>query len=220
MNTITLSVSSLNMTEQAKHDVYSLLTRYGITLIHVIGSPGSGKTTFIHALLGQNVEKTKTAVITANSLSSIDGERIDQIGVQALHIFTPEAAILDAGMLLAAIDKLALHDIKWLFVENIGTLLIPDNYSISATFTVLVFSVAEGTDKPFKYSAAFKHADTIFFNKTDLLPFTNFNLRESSKHIYKLNPSALLLNGSATRPSTMEHVWDHLQKKISEKTSR
>ncbi len=217
MNTITLQASSSDMIEQAQSDINSLLTQYGLNLIHIIGSPGSGKTAFIKALLEQNFDKNSTAVITASPFASIDAELFDQTGIQTVHVLTPETAILDAGMLFTALNKLELHTIKWIFVENVGSLLLPDNYSMSASLTVLVFSVAEGTNKPLKYSAAFKHADTVFVNKIDLLPFTNFDLKKCSKHIYTLNPSVLMLNGSATRSSTMESVWEHLQRKINEK---
>lgn len=209
--------TAFSMQQGALEEVSSKLAQHGTKLISITGSAGSGKTTFIQAVLEHCPDPSAIAVITADPCSNIDGERIARHGAQVVQLVAPEASVLDGGMLVSALNELDLTGIAWLFVENLGTLIFPNDYFLEEQLSILVFSVAEGTDKPAKYPNAFKAADIIFINKIDLIPFTDFDLKHCTKHITAINPSALLLNGSTKRLSTMESIWDHIKRKLETK---
>ena len=63
-----------------------------------------------------------------------------------------------------------------LFIENVGNLVCPALFDLGEAAKVVVISVTEGDDKPLKYPHMFAAADLVVINKTDLLPYVDFDL--------------------------------------------
>lgn len=55
---------------------------------------------------------------------------------------------------------------------------------------MLIVSVADGSDKPYKYPLAFEKADIILLNKTDLMPYLDFDEDFFMKGLRHLNKQA------------------------------
>ena len=60
---------------------------------------------------------------------------------------------------------------------------------------MVVASVPEGHDKPYKYTSMFEAADVIVLNKVDLMPYIEFNKELFYKGISALNPKARVHRG-------------------------
>ena len=76
---------------------------------------------------------------------------------------------LDAPMIRAALPQLPLAEIDLLFIENVGNLVCPAEFELGADLAVVVASVPEGHDKPYKYPGMFAAADAVLLNKADVL---------------------------------------------------
>ena len=77
-----------------------------------------------------------------------------------------------------------------LFIENIGNLVCPAEFVIGEDIKILVCSVPEGSDKPYKYPVVFQNAAAVILNKTDLLPYIDFDTRFFNTGVKALNPDA------------------------------
>ncbi len=64
-------------------------------------------------------------------------------------------------------------------------------------FKVVLLSVTEGTDKPFKYPAIFRKAAVTVITKADLLPYVAFDVNTVQQQIRALNPQARVMVTSA-----------------------
>jgi len=62
-----------------------------------------------------------------------------------------------------------LPDIDLLLIENVGNLVLPGGIQYREDLKVLIASVPEGDDKPYKYPLMFNTVDAIVLNKIDLL---------------------------------------------------
>jgi hydrogenase nickel incorporation protein HypB len=154
-----------------------ILAKNNIRMYNLIGSPGAGKTSVLENLLPL-LEKNnlKTAVIEGDCTTTRDAERIAAVSVPVVQINTGSACHLDANLIYKALDDLDLSQIDILFVENVGNMICPVGFNIGEDSKVAVISTAEGDDKPLKYPVLFKESDFVILTKTDLVPYTNFDM--------------------------------------------
>ena len=165
--------------------------RRGIFAVNVLGAPGVGKTTSLLNLIEQLGSKN-VSVIEGDIESDIDTRKLDEHGVSAQQINTQGACHLDAWVIEQAADSLKLADGSWLFVENVGNLVCPAEFNIGEHLKLLIVTVTEGSDKPYKYPLAFEKADLILLNKCDLIPYVDFDLDFFTKGLRAVNPQAPL----------------------------
>jgi hydrogenase nickel incorporation protein HypB len=93
---------------------------------------------------------------------------------------------------------LPLPDIELLFIENVGNLICPASFSLGSHKKVVISSVPEGDDKPFKYPLMFHIADAVLINKIDLLPYLKFDVEAFSQAIKGINERVEILPISCT----------------------
>ena len=70
-------------------------------------------------------------------------------------------------MIRSALADLPLAEIDLLFIENVGNLVCPANFTLGTHLNVVVASVPEGHDKPYKYPGMFAAAHAVVLNKAD-----------------------------------------------------
>ena len=100
-------------------------------------------------------------------------------------------------MVQRAIEALDPETGSLLFIENVGNLVCPALFDIGEQAKVVIISVTEGHDKPLKYPHMFAAADLVIVNKTDLLPYVDFDLERFSGYARRLNPDVEILPLSA-----------------------
>jgi hydrogenase nickel incorporation protein HypB len=180
--------------------------------INIMSSPGSGKTTLLEASLKILKKKYKIAVIEGDVSTSKDALRIKKCGVFAYQIKTENyggGCHLDAKMIKEALNKIAKKDdYDFFIVENVGNLICPADFNLGEDKKAVVLSVTEGADKPLKYPLMFKIADVLVLNKTDLLPYVDFNLKSFEKNVKRINNKLKIIKLSA---KTGEHVNEWIE---------
>jgi hydrogenase nickel incorporation protein HypB len=181
-----------------------------VLALNVLSSPGSGKTTLLCKLierLQQSAPALALAVIEGDQQTSRDADRIRALGVPAQQINTGKGCHLDAEMVGAAFEQLALHASAAggvLFIENVGNLVCPALWDLGEHAKVVVISVTEGDDKPLKYPDMFAAAGLLVVSKIDLLPHVSFDVGACVAYARRLNPALEVLEVSATRGDGME----------------
>jgi hydrogenase nickel incorporation protein HypB len=106
----------------------------------------------------------------------------------AVQINSGGSCHLDAVMIESALDQLPLETIDLVIVENIGNLICPAAFNLGTHSNVLIASVPEGDDKPYKYPNIYRGLDVLIINKIDLLPYLDFDMEYFRQGVEMLNP--------------------------------
>ncbi|MEW6365473.1 MAG: hydrogenase nickel incorporation protein HypB [Acidobacteriota bacterium] len=167
-------------------------------VVNLISSPGSGKTTLLEATVRAMSSRFSIGVIEGDIATERDAMRLRALGVPAYQILTGGACHLDARQIRKAMQEARFPtNLDFLFIENVGNLICPTSYDLGEDFKVVVLSVTEGEDKPFKYPAIFSRASVCVLSKVDLLPHVSFDLDAVRGQVASLHPCGRLLLTSA-----------------------
>ena len=169
------------------------LERRGIRAVNLMSSPGSGKTSLLERTIAETSGRREVCVIEGDQETAADAERIARAGARAVQVNTGAGCHLDASMVERALGSLDPGDGSLLFVENVGNLVCPALFDVGEHRRVVVVSVTEGDDKPLKYPHMFAAADLVVVNKTDLLPYVDFDLDVVTKNARAVNPGVDVL---------------------------
>jgi hydrogenase nickel incorporation protein HypB len=182
----------LNANDQVAAGNRSLLATRGVTAVNIMASPGAGKTSVIAATADRLPTDLRPGVIEGDLASSIDTDALLARGIPAVQINTGGNCHLDAPMIRSALPRLPLDEIGVLFIENVGNLVCPAEFDLGAALAVVIGSVPEGHDKPYKYPGMFAAADAVLLNKADLLAYFDFDLDYFRRGLAMVNPDAPL----------------------------
>ncbi|MDR1742140.1 MAG: hydrogenase nickel incorporation protein HypB [Synergistaceae bacterium] len=192
MAVITLRQSVMAEDEKYAARIRQAMSERGTLLINVIGSPGCGKTTLLEETRERNKGAFSFGVVEGDLETSRDAERLAQRGIPAVQINTKGACHLEAHVVEKALASLP-DRLDVIFIENVGNLVCPAEFDLGEDFKVAVSSVPEGEDKPIKYPSLFAQAEAVLLTKTDLLPYTRFDVDAFTRDVRTLNPSAPLI---------------------------
>ena len=196
----------LKANDQVAGENRALFEEAGVRVVNVMASPGAGKTSTILATVDRLPPSIRPAVIEGDVASSIDADRIAQRGVPVVQINTGGNCHLDAPMVRSALPHLDLAAAELLFIENVGNLICPANYRLGSHLDLVVGSVPEGHDKPFKYPGMFTGADVVVLNKDDLAEVFEFRHDEYERGIRMVNPEVPIFRIS-TRTGQGVDAW-------------
>lgn len=158
-----------------------------IFVLNFLSSPGSGKTSLLETIIPAIQQRYPVAVIEGDQQTTNDAERIQALGVPVIQINTGSGCHLDALMVNRAVKQLDLEDNSLLCIENVGNLVCPALFDLGEALKVVIISVTEGDDKPLKYPTMFHEADLCILNKTDLLPYVEFDARKCRENALRVN---------------------------------
>ncbi len=195
------------------------LDKHGILTINVMSSPGAGKTSLILQTISNLKQKTRIAVIEGDIASSLDADKVHKQGVEVVQINTAGGCHLDANMTESALNNLPLGDIDLLLIENVGNLVCPAEFALGEHKRVMLLSLPEGDDKPYKYPLMFTEADVVLINKIDLLPYLEFNISAFHKAVSGLNPKVKIFQVSCKTGEGLEDWFLWLQDEIKKMKS-
>ena len=201
----------LNANDRIAQQNFTRLEAAGVFSINILASPGAGKTSLIEQTLPRLKDKVRVAAIDGDIATSIDSDRAAAAGaLAAIQINTGGDCHLDAVMLHGALDQLELPQFDLLIVENVGNLVCPANFKLGTHKTVLVASIPEGDDKPYKYPGTYRGVDVLIINKVDLLPYVKFNMEYFERGVQVLNPTVKTFRTSCTTGEGLEEWVDWL----------
>jgi hydrogenase nickel incorporation protein HypB len=190
----------------------SFFEEQGILCLNLVSAPGSGKTTLLERTISERGKNGEVYVIEGDQQSMNDAERIKKTGVPVVQINTGAGCHLDARMVHSAIKRLELSKNSVLFVENVGNLVCPALFDLGETKRVVVMSVTEGEDKPEKYPYMFASSHLCIINKTDLLPYVDFNVEKAMEYARRSNPDLEILLVSAKTGEGMQQWYEWIDK--------
>jgi len=173
--------------------------QHNIFTLNLVSSPGAGKTTLLVETIKALKDRVPIAVIEGDQQTEHDADRIRATGVPALQINTGRACHLDAHGIGHAITELGVRANSLLAIENVGNLVCPSSFDLGEAHKIVVLSVTEGDDKPLKYPDMFHAADLMIINKTDLLPYVDFDVDRCVNYARQVNPGIQIIQLSATK---------------------
>jgi len=157
--------------------------------INIMASPGAGKTSLIKRTITGLGQLYRIGAVDGDIATTIDADQIAALGVPAVQINTGGACHLDAVMLNKALPQLQLDHLDLVIVENVGNLICPASFALGTHRSVLIASVPEGDDKPYKYPVAYRGVDVVVLNKIDVLEAFDFDIEYFRRGVDVLNPT-------------------------------
>ena len=169
------------------------LKEKGVFLLNLMSSPGAGKTTSLRQTIERLKDRYRIGVMEADIDSDVDAKKIAETGVESIQLHTGGMCHLDAGMTKQGLDELGGRDIELAILENVGNLVCPAEFDTGAVKNAMILSVPEGDDKPLKYPLMFSICDVVLINKTDVLPYFDFDMDKCREYVAKRNPDAKVI---------------------------
>jgi hydrogenase nickel incorporation protein HypB len=192
----------------------------GLLSLNLFASPGAGKTSLIERTVRALSPELRLAVIDGDLATRLDADRAAAAGAEAVQINTGGECHLDAAMLRDGLTQLSLEALDLLIVENVGNLVCPAHFRLGTHRTVLVASVPEGDDKPYKYPASYRGVDALVLNKIDLLPYVPFRLDHFWRGARALNPGAVRFDLSCLTGAGLEAWLEWLRGQVRDFRAR
>jgi len=195
-----------------------LFTANGVFVLNVMSSPGSGKTTILEKSL--SLIGIRSAVIVGDICTTNDADRLARSGAPVVQVNTDEFGgdcHLAAHVIENAAREIDLADIDLLIVENVGNLVCPAEFDIGEDARVVVLSVAEGEDKPVKYPLMFRECQATLLNKTDLLPYLDYDVEKACGYIHQVHPGMPIFRMSAKTGEGLDPWLEWLREQVKRK---
>lgn len=190
-----------------------------IFVINMVSSPGSGKTSLLENTINRLKDEIRFSVIEGDQQSMNDANRISATGAPVIQINTGNGCHLDAEMINKAVKQLNVVEDTCLVIENVGNLVCPALFNLGEAVRVVVISVTEGEDKPLKYPGMFYSSDICIINKTDLLPYVDFNVEKAREYALQINHHLKFFEVSAKTGEGMDSWYDWLRANAMKKPS-
>ncbi len=211
---LTIKEDILGANDEKARKNRELLDKHKTIMINIMSSPGAGKTSLIMQTISRFKQKTRIGVIEGDIASTIDADKVSKEGIPVVQINTAGACHLDANMIKGGLDNLALDQIDLVIIENVGNLVCPAEFATGSHKKVMLLSVPEGDDKPYKYPLMFSEVDVVLVNKIDVLPYFDFNIDTFSKAVKGLNPSVKIFPISAKTGEGLQSWFSWLEETI------
>ena len=191
------------------------LASRGTFLLNVMSSPGSGKTTTLLRTLERLKDEFAIGVMEADIDSDVDAHSMARAGVRTIQLHTGGMCHLDASMCAQGLEELDIDGLDLVILENVGNLVCPAEFDTGATSSVMILSVPEGHDKPLKYPLMFTVCDALIVNKTDLLPYCDFDLDAVTRYAKERNPHISIFPISAKTGEGVDAWCDWLRERVT-----
>jgi hydrogenase nickel incorporation protein HypB len=205
--------------QQRAKENRSMFDRMNSLVINIIASPGAGKTSVIKNIVRHFKSRHQILVIEGDIKGQIDSQSISKLGVDVIQINTATECHLDAFMTAQVLPQIKKrYDL--ILVENVGNLVCPAEFDIGEDYKLAILSTPEGDDKPMKYPLLFHLAKVVVINKSDLLPYLDFDPQVAKKGIRRENPKAIIFEVSAKTGNGFEEFLRHLEKEINAKKKK
>lgn len=179
---------------------------HGIHVINIMASPGAGKTSLILETVKRLKDEIRIAAIEGDLASTVDTDKVMASGVPAVQINTGGGCHLDANQVAASLSELPMDDLDLVFIENVGNLVCPAGFALGEHTRLVISSVPEGDDKPYKYPKMFANVDALVINKIDLIPYLPFDIEAYTALVRGINPEIEVFAVSCVSGEGME-AW-------------
>lgn len=211
---ITIMKNILDRNQNKASEVRKLLREKNVVMPNLVSSPGAGKTTLLERTLEKITRSCRVGIIEGDITTDRDAQRLKRFGIPIIVINTEGGCHLDSHSIHKALGHFDLDNLDIVFVENVGNLICPSQFDLGETFKLAVVSTAEGDDKPAKYPMIFREAKAVVLNKTDLLPYTDFNMDNFRKDLSRICPGNRIFEVSCTRGDGLEEWYNWITEQV------
>jgi hydrogenase nickel incorporation protein HypB len=212
--TVTLEQAVLARNDALAELNRTWLAERGILAVNLMSSPGAGKTTLLERTIRELGAEVRVSVVEGDQETVLDADRIRATGAPAVQINTGSGCHLDAQMLAGGLRTLDPPERSVVLIENVGNLVCPALFDLGEQARVVITSVTEGAEKPRKYPQMFRAADLVLLNKTDLLPYVDFDIAAFLEGARRANPGVGVLQLSATTGDGVAGWYDWLRARL------
>jgi len=188
----------------------------GVLVLNLMSSPGSGKTSLLERTIESLGAELKFGVVEGDIATSRDAERLEKFDIPIVQINTRSECHLDANMVHGAVMDFPMKGLDVLIIENVGNLVCPAEFVVGEDHKVMVLSVTEGDDKPLKYPLMFHESSLLLINKTDLLPYVDFDLQAATDNARQVSPGLEVLPVSCKTGEGMDAWYDWIRARRKE----
>lgn len=205
-------LSKNNMLAERNRGYFEALN---ILALNLVSSPGSGKTSLLERTITSMKGELDMFIIEGDQQTSNDAERINKAGAPVIQVNTGNGCHLDAHMVNHATKELQPGNGSVLFIENVGNLVCPSMFDLGESKRVVIISVTEGEDKPIKYPTMFESSQICIINKTDLLPYVDFDVEKTKEYARRVNPNIEFIELSVKSGEGMDGWYDWLKAQLN-----
>lgn len=192
------------------------LKQSGTFLLNLMSSPGSGKTTTLLRTIETLKDELRMGVMEADIDSDVDARKIAEAGVKSIQLHTGGMCHLDAGMTEQGLREIGTDGLDLVVLENVGNLVCPAEFDTGAVKNAMILSVPEGHDKPLKYPLIFTVCDVLLINKTDVLPYFDFDMDKVVEYAHRRNPKLEIFPVSAKTGEGMDAWCGWLRRQVKD----
>ncbi|MGO9084542.1 MAG: hydrogenase nickel incorporation protein HypB [Candidatus Sulfotelmatobacter sp.] len=188
----------------------------GVYVVSLVSSPGSGKTTFLEKTLTLLQPRYRVAALVGDLATENDAVRLARSKAPVKQITTGTLCHLEAAMVENALQEWDLHQLDFLFIENVGNLVCPSSYDLGENLRLVLMSVTEGEDKPLKYPTIFNSADVAVVTKNDMASAAEFDWEAARTNIQAVRPGMQIFRLSAKSGEGMEDCLNFFGQRLTE----
>ncbi len=185
-----------------------------ILALNLVSSPGSGKTSLLEKTITELGGSIPFYVIEGDQQTMNDANRIDQAGAPVVQVNTGNGCHLDSDMINRAVKELNVQSDSVLVIENVGNLVCPSLFDLGEAHRVVIISTTEGEDKPIKYPTMFQSSDICIINKTDLLPYVDFDVKKCRQYALQVNHRLKFFELSVKTGEGLDAWFDWLKNQV------
>lgn len=187
----------------------------GVFVVSLVSSPGSGKTMFLEKTLTRLRQSYRVAALVGDLATENDAVRLARSQAPVKQITTGTLCHLEAAMVQHALEGWDLHNLDFLFIENVGNLVCPSSYDLGEDLRLVLISVTEGEDKPLKYPTIFNSADVAVVTKMDLAGAVEFDWHSAHGNIQAVRPGMAVFKLSAKTGDGMDEYLSFLATRLA-----
>lgn len=184
---------------------------YGLFVVEVMGSTGSGKTAILERIIQNAPGEERIGVIVGDVAGDDDARRFRDLGVQVANVNTGKECHLDPTLVGDALAELDLEELTTLFVENVGNMVCPADFPLGAEARILVVSTTEGDDVVRKHPLLFQAADAAVINKIDIADAVEADVDTMQRDVTETAPDLPVFPVSARENRGIDDLESYLE---------
>jgi len=191
--------------------INKVFKQYNIKSYDIVGAIGAGKTAILEKISEKLSSKYRILVICGDITTRVDADRIEKHNAETVQINTGRECALNAYHIYQIINNKDLTNYDVIFIENVGNLICPSEFSLGTDKRVVVVSTTEGEWVVEKHPMLFKISDIAVINKIDLAERLGTNVEKMIKDAKKFNPNILVITTSARDDENIEQLIEILE---------
>ncbi|MHA2267810.1 MAG: hydrogenase nickel incorporation protein HypB [Promethearchaeota archaeon] len=187
------------------------LKKYNVKSIDIVGAIGAGKTAIIEKIVEILSKKYRILVICGDITTRVDADRIQSHNAETIQINTGRECALNAYHIHQIIENKDLNKFDLLFIENVGNLICPSDFTLGTDKRITVVSTTEGEWVIEKHPMLFKMSQVAVINKIDLAERLGTDIQKMVHDAKEINPDIQVITTSAKTGNNIDKLIEILE---------